>query len=70
MMTTEAMVDIIESLSPEQYSVIVKLVDIFSTEATAKKSECRKIGVAPNISVPADFDDIDFDSVNFFGMNE
>ena len=73
MTATKAMVQKIEKLSPDQYQVVSKLLDLLSLDTVAVQSEqkvSRKIGVAPEISVPSDFDDIDFESEKLFGLDE
>lgn len=73
MTATLAMIQKIEKLSPDQYQVVSNLLDLLNLEAAAMQSDRtvqRKIGVAPQISVPSDFDDIDFGTEKLFGLDE
>ena len=66
---SEPIFERILNLSESQIPLITAFLDTLSDEKASKKSVSNRIGIAKNISFPADFDDIDYGTADFFGLN-
>lgn len=61
-------IDKIKYLSDEQLSILDAIIDEFLKTST-KPDVSKRIGVAKGkITVPANFDEIDFETPEFFGI--
>ena len=66
---TEPILDKIMNIPANQIPAFVAYLDSLITDNTPRKDVSTRLGVAKDISFPADFDDIDYGTVDLFGLN-
>lgn len=65
----------IKNLSEEQFSILTAIINEFSNSKDSKETDnidiSKRIGIAKGkFKVPADFDEMDFDTLKLFGAEE
>ena len=66
---TEPILDKIMNIPANQIPAFVAFLDSLTSVSDSKKDVSKRIGVAKDISFPADFDDIDYGTTDLFGLN-
>ncbi|MCR4749432.1 MAG: hypothetical protein K5877_06535 [Lachnospiraceae bacterium] len=67
---SEQTIDKVIHIPAEQIPAFNSFLDGFVHEDSSNADANKRIGIAKDISFPADFDDIDYGTADFFGLNE
>ena len=66
---SEQTIDKVLHISDEQIPLLTNFVDELINNDVSSIDVSNRIGIAKDISFPADFDDIDYGSLDLFGLN-
>ena len=65
----ETVIDRVLHLPESQGPMFITFLETLTDSSPLKKDVSKRIGVAENITFPADFDDIDYGTNELFGLN-